>query len=67
MYDAMLPASTAAATAAPLLGGWGSVLEMCSDRIRSSTTVEATGSRPAVGSSYMITCAGTSRLAACFP
>ena len=28
----------------------------CIDRIRSSTTVDATGSRPAVGSSYMMTC-----------
>ena len=28
----------------------------CIERIRSSTTVDATGSRPAVGSSYMMTC-----------
>jgi len=30
--------------------------ERCRERMRSSTTVDATGSSPAVGSSYMITC-----------
>ena len=33
----------------------GPTLLVCSERIRSSMTVDATGSRPAVGSSYMMT------------